>query len=166
MVHRQSFHTSTKFMTMTAVGSILVNAMVFIWVLRSLARLSKNLRDRSLDHQLKAISRFTVALVVALVASTIVALLQLLDSMGSLQVSWRYQYLADGGLTQVIFAGVLVVAMWVWMPSAGSGQLGYAAPIGQNEEDGLWKEGAEEDAEENGGKKIAPATVGAMDEDL
>jgi len=167
MVHRQSFHISSKFMTMTAVGSIVVNAMVFIWVLTSLARLSKNLKERNLDDQLKAISRFTVALIVALVASVIVALLQVLDSMGSLQVSWKYQYLADGGLSQIIFAGVLIVAMWVWMPSAGSGQLGYAAPIGQNEEDGLWKEGgAEEDAEENGGNKIAPATVGAMDEDL
>merc|ERR1719291_1561709 len=153
MVHRQSFHTSTKFMTMTAVGSIFVNAMVFIWVLRSLARLSKKLKDRSLDHQLKAISRFTAALVVAL--------LQLLDSMGSLQVPWKYQYLADGGLTQVIFLFVVAVAMWVWMPSAGSGQLGYAAPVGQNEEDGLWKEdGAAEDAEENGGSKVMPTTVG------
>jgi len=166
MVHRQSFHISSKFMTMTAVGSTMINAMVFLWVLTSLARLSKNLKERNLEDQLKAISRFTVALVVAIVASVMVVLLQLLDSMGSLQVSWKYQYLADGGLSQVIFTCVVVVAMWAWMPSAASGQLGYAAPVGQNEEDGLWKEGGDEDAEENGGNKIAPATVGAADEDL
>jgi len=165
MVHRQSFHISPKFMTMTAVGSMMINAMVFIWVLVSLARLSKNLKERALVDQLKAISRFTVAFIVAIVASVMVALIQLMDSMGSLEVSWKYQYLADGGLAQVVFAGVIVVAMWVWMPSAGSGQLGYSAPVGQNEEDGLWKEDVG-DEEENGGSKVAPTTVGAEDEDL
>jgi len=167
MVHRQSFHISPKFMTMTAVGSAITNVMVFTWILISLARLSKNLKERNMEDQLKAVSRFTVALIIAVVAGVMVGLLQLLDSMGSLQVSWQYQYLADAGLSQVVFTCLVAVAMWVWMPSAGSGQLGYAAPVGQNEEDGLWKEdGADDDAEENGGSKVAPATVGAADEDL
>jgi hypothetical protein len=166
MVHRQTFHISNSFMTTTAVGSMITNGIIFIWVLMSLARLSKNLKERNLEDQLKAVSRFTVALMIAVVGSIMVALLQLVDNMGSLEVSWKYQYLADGGISQVIFACVVVVAMWVWMPSAGSGQLGYAAPAGQNEEDGLWKEDGIDDAEENGGNKIAPATLGAADEDL
>lgn len=166
MVHRQAYHISSKFMTTTAVGSMITNGMIFIWILMSLARLSKNLKERNLEDQLKAVSRFTVALIIAIIASGMVAILQLLDSMGSLEVAWKYQYLADGGLSQVIFAFVVAVAMWVWMPSAGSGQLGYAAPAGQNEEDGLWKEDGADDAEENGGSKVAPATLGAADEDL
>jgi hypothetical protein len=168
MVHRQTFQISNNFMTATIFGSIVVNVMIFAWIFSSLARLSSNLKERALDEQLKAISRFTIALVVSVVASTLIVLLQTLDSMGSLQVAWKYQYLADGGLAQVVFACVVVVAMWVWMPKAGSGQLGYSAPVGQNEDDGLWKEDVadDDDVEVNGGNKIAPSTVGAADEDL
>ncbi|CAK0830346.1 unnamed protein product [Prorocentrum cordatum] len=166
MVHRQTFQISFNFMTLTAVGSFVVNIMIFAWIFSSLARLSRHLKDRSLDEQLKAVSRFTVALICSLAASVLVALLQLLDSMGSLQVSWKYQYFADGGLSQVNFACMVVVAMWVWMPKAGSAQLGYSLPVGQNEEDGLWKEdGGEDNVEHDGGNKAPPATLGAADQD-
>jgi len=168
MVHRQSFHISSNFMTMTALGAMTTNGILFAWILMSLAKLSNGLKERNLENQLKAVSRFTVAFIVAIVASFPVAVVQLLDSLGSLAVPWKYQYLADGGLVHVIVASMVVVAMWVWKPSADSDQLGYdAAPIGQNDDEGLWKEdGDDEDAEENGGNKIAPATVGAADEDL
>jgi len=166
MVHRQTFQIADNFMTTTAAGSIVVNAIVFAWIFSSLARLSNNLKERNLEEQLKAISRFTVALIISVAASTVVVFLQLLDSTGSLQVAWKYQYLADGGLSQVVFACVVVVAMWVWMPKAGVGQLGYSAPVGQNEDDGLWKEDGADDAEHDGGNKVSPATVGAAHEDL
>jgi len=160
MVHRQTFQITDNFMTATAAGSIVVNATIFAWIFSSLARLSKNLKERNLEEQLTAISRFTVALTISVVASTLVVLLQLLDSTGSLQVAWKYQYLVDGGLSQVIFACVVIVAMWVWMPSAGS-KLSYAAPAGQDEDDD-----DAEDEEQSGGNRVAPATVGAADEDL
>jgi len=169
MVHRQTFQISTTFMTATMFGSTVVNVLIFAWIFASLARLSNNLKERNLDAQLKAVSRFTVALIISVVASTLIVFIQLLDGMGSLQVSWKYQYLADGGLSQVVFACVVVVAMWVWMPKAGSGQLGYAAPVGQNEDDGLWKEDVaddDDDVEHDAGNKVVPATFGAADEDL
>lgn len=176
LVNRQSFYISTAFMTMTAASSMITNAAVSGWVLLSLAKLSKSLKERSLDDQHRAISHFTLALVVAIVASAAVAFLQLLDSMGSLQLAWEHQYLADGGVSQVAFAFVVVVAMRVWTPSAGSGQLGYTTPVGQDEEDDPWKgsgvpvasteASADEDAEHTRGSTIAPATVGVAGVDL
>jgi len=160
VVNRQSFNISEKAMTMTAVASTASNAAVFVWILRSLARLSRILRERKLDDQLKAIRRFTAAITAAVGASALVALFQLMDSTGSVQVAWKYQYLADGGIPQVVFACVVAAAMCAWVPSAGSSQLGYStAPVSQNDED------PPQDAEQNDGHKVAPATFGAPDDE-
>ncbi|CAK0788353.1 unnamed protein product [Prorocentrum cordatum] len=161
MVHRHCFHISSNFVTMTALGAVTTASILFAWILMSLAGLPKSLKKRNLENQLKAVSRFAVAFLVGVVASVLGALVQLLDCLGSLAAPWKHQYLADGGLAHVI------IVMWMWMPSADSGQLGYAAPICQNDDDGLWKEDvADKYAEENGGSKIALAAVGAADDDL
>jgi len=167
MVSRQSLQILSNIMTLTALGAMTTNGIYFVWVLMSLAQLSKKLEERNLEDQLKAVSSFTVAFIVAVVASVILAIVQLLDCLNLLAVGWKHQYLADGGLAHVIFASTVVVAMRVWTPSADSGQMGYAAPIGQNGEDAPCKEDwADEDVEENGGNKIAPATVGAANDNL
>lgn len=163
MTHRQAYHISTKFMTMTLVPNLVVNLLILAWIFLSLGKLSKTLQERSLNDQLKAISRFTTGLAIAVAVGSLVAVVQLLDSSGSLQLGWEYQFLVDGGLSHVIFISMLGLSMFVWMPSAGSAQLGYAPPVDQ-EDDGLWKEGG--DDENGGGNKIMPDTVGAADEDL
>jgi hypothetical protein len=162
MTHRSAYHISTKFMTLTAIPSMLVNLCIFAWVFMSLGTLTKNLKERGLDDQLKAISRFTTGLIVAIIVGTLVALIQMMDSAGSLKLDWKYQFVMDNGINHVIFICMVALSMIVWMPSAGTGQMGYAAPEEQLEqEEGIWKEGDEE-----GGNKVAPQMMGNADEDL
>jgi hypothetical protein len=154
MTHRSFFHFSTKFMTITALPSMVLNVLIFGWVFSSLNSLTNNLKERGMSDKLQAVDRFTKGLTVSLIAGALVSLIQLLDNSGYISLGWQHQFMIDGGLGHVMFMAMLGLAMFAWKPSAGSGHLGYAAPHEQEEEG---------DAEAYGGK-VAPQRVGATDD--
>jgi len=166
MANRHSFHIAAKMMVATAIAAFAANVVYFAWIFASLRGLKEGLRERGLTDQLKAVSTFANGLVVAAVLGCLGGALQIMDSADSLHVSWKYQFFADGGLPNLIHTGMVLVAMWAWMPSAGSGHMGYGG-VGateDQEDSAVWRDEADEEMFE-GGNKVAPATVGAAASD-
>jgi len=165
MVNRHSFHIATKLMVATAVAALAANAVYFAWIFASIRTLKEGLMERGLSDQLKAVSTFNRALVVAAILGCLVGALQVMDSAGRVHVSWKYQFFADGGLPSLIYMGMVLVTMWAWMPAAGSGHMGYGGVGATDQEGDVWRDEAEDDMFE-GGSKVAPATLGKADDDL
>lgn len=163
MTHRMAYHISSKFMTATIFPSMIVNVFIFTWISKSLYKLMGTLKERSMDEQYKVVVRFTVGLVASFCFGSLVFLVQLLDSTGSLKIDWKFQFLTDSGLSHITFLFLVCLGMFLWMPQANSSKMGYQPPAEQ-EEDGLWKEDGIEAASPHG-NKIAPDTVGVADAD-
>jgi hypothetical protein len=119
--YRHAYDISNDTLAMLYIPLLLVNATLFVWILRALAHVSGELEGESRV----VFKRVRGLMVLALCVSLPVSALQLMDLAGAItedwfpkrtSFKWHYQWFLFDGTGQIVFGLVLVGMLCQWAP--------------------------------------------------
>lgn len=147
--YRHAYDISNKMLAAVYMPALLVNLILFLWMLSALRKTSEELEG----EKRVLFKRIRAMMILGLCGSLPPSAMQLLDLAGAITedllpsrtaFKWHYEWFVFDGTGQIIFAAVFIGVLCQWAPQNNTDRYLYSEQVNQDDEDdAIAKQGAD-----------------------